>query len=149
MHVRNVRNVRNAHTIFHGVMVDKFPMITRRLDTEERRAVREGNVYVWEERGRNADAPNVSLPPRVVPCSLCTPAQHQKVDRQHPLVRLPRPLKAKSSRSSDVCGSLNKSLLFESYFCFYIEHIFQDTYPKRRRQPFNFRRHSRNIFFAN
>lgn len=87
----HVRNVRNAHTIFHGVMVDKLPMITRRLDTEERRAVREGNVYVWEERGRNADASNVSLPPRVVPCSLCTPAQHQEADQWHPLDRLPHP----------------------------------------------------------
>ena len=54
-----VRNVRDAHTIFHGVMLHKLPMITRRLDTEERRAVRPGNVYVWEERGRNADASNV------------------------------------------------------------------------------------------
>lgn len=36
-------------------------MVTRRLDTEERRAVRPGNVYVWEERGRHTEATGVSI----------------------------------------------------------------------------------------
>lgn len=35
-------------------------MITRRLDTEERRAISSGSVYVWEERGANAEAAGVS-----------------------------------------------------------------------------------------
>ena len=55
-----VRSVHDAHTIFHGVTLDILPMVTRRLDTEERRRVRPGNVYVWEERGRNTEATGVS-----------------------------------------------------------------------------------------
>ncbi|KAJ7656658.1 Gti1/Pac2 family-domain-containing protein [Mycena rosella] len=46
-----VRSPTDAHTIFHGVMLGILPMITRRLDTEERRAIVSGCVYVWEERG--------------------------------------------------------------------------------------------------
>ncbi|KAJ7091973.1 Gti1/Pac2 family-domain-containing protein [Mycena belliarum] len=46
-----VRSPSDAHVIFHGVMLGVLPMITRRLDTEERRAIVSGCVYVWEERG--------------------------------------------------------------------------------------------------
>ena len=56
-----VRSVHDAHIIFHAVYLDVLPMVTRRLDTEERRAVRAGNVYIWEERGRNSEATGVSL----------------------------------------------------------------------------------------
>ena len=31
-------------------------MVARRLDTEERQAISSGCVYVWEERGVNAEA---------------------------------------------------------------------------------------------
>lgn len=55
-----VRSVHDAHIIFHGVMHRILPMVTRRLDTDERRMVRPGNVYVWEERGRSAEATGVS-----------------------------------------------------------------------------------------
>ena len=48
-----VRSVHDAHIIFHGVMHRILPMVTRRLDTDERRMVRPGNVYVWEERSNN------------------------------------------------------------------------------------------------
>lgn len=58
-----IRSVHDAHTIFHAVMLDVLPMVTRRLDTEERRAVRAGNVYVWEERGRHTEATGVSSHP--------------------------------------------------------------------------------------
>ena len=54
-----VRSVRDAHLIFHAVTLGVLPMVTRRLDAEERRAVCAGNVYVWEERGRNAEATGV------------------------------------------------------------------------------------------
>lgn len=57
-----VRSVRDAHIIFHGVYCRLLPIVNRRLDADERRAVRAGNVYVWEERGRNADASSVGPP---------------------------------------------------------------------------------------
>lgn len=54
-----IRSVLDAHLIFHGVMMRILPMVTRRLDTDERRMVRPGNVYVWEERGRHSEATGV------------------------------------------------------------------------------------------
>ncbi|KAJ7162096.1 Gti1/Pac2 family-domain-containing protein [Mycena filopes] len=46
-----VRSPADAHVIFHGVATGLLPMITRRLDTEERRRIQSGCVFVWEERG--------------------------------------------------------------------------------------------------
>ncbi|KAJ7021028.1 Gti1/Pac2 family-domain-containing protein, partial [Mycena alexandri] len=46
-----VRSPQDAHVIFHGVALGILPMITRRLDTEERRTINSGCVFVWEERG--------------------------------------------------------------------------------------------------
>jgi len=46
-----VRTPADAHVIFHAVALRILPMITRRLDTEERRAISSGCVFVWEERG--------------------------------------------------------------------------------------------------
>ncbi|KAJ7212946.1 Gti1/Pac2 family-domain-containing protein, partial [Mycena pura] len=46
-----VRSPADAHVIFHAVRLGRLPMITRRLDTEERRAISSGCVFVWEERG--------------------------------------------------------------------------------------------------
>ncbi|KAJ7451860.1 Gti1/Pac2 family-domain-containing protein [Mycena galericulata] len=46
-----VRSPTDAHVIFHAVSLGILPMITRRLDTEERRAISSGCVFVWEERG--------------------------------------------------------------------------------------------------
>lgn len=34
-------------------------MVGRRLDTEERRNIHSGSVFVWEERGANAEATGV------------------------------------------------------------------------------------------
>lgn len=34
-------------------------MVGRRLDTEERRNISSGSVFVWEERGANAEATGV------------------------------------------------------------------------------------------
>lgn len=48
-----IRSTRDAHQIFLGVARNVLPLITRRLDSEERRAIIPGNVYVWEERGSN------------------------------------------------------------------------------------------------
>ena len=78
--------------MFHAVMTGILPMVTRRLDTEERRAVRAGNVYVWEERGRNAEATGVrlfsSLVHRQSVVLTFSPAGHREVDRRHTLERV-------------------------------------------------------------
>lgn len=54
-----VRTPADAHVIFHAVSLNLLPMVSRRLDTEERRAISSGCVYVWEERGPNAEATGV------------------------------------------------------------------------------------------
>lgn len=56
-----VRSVHDAHILFHAVFLGLLPMVSRRLDSEERRAVRPGNVYVWEERGRNTEATGLGI----------------------------------------------------------------------------------------
>ncbi|KAK7036627.1 hypothetical protein VNI00_011560 [Paramarasmius palmivorus] len=50
-----IRSTRDALQVFYGVATNKLPLITRRLDAEERRAIVPGNVYVWEERGANTE----------------------------------------------------------------------------------------------
>ncbi|EDR01590.1 uncharacterized protein LACBIDRAFT_310627 [Laccaria bicolor S238N-H82] len=54
-----VRSPSNARVIFHGVVLDILPMVTRRLDTEERSLISPGHVYVWEERGPHAELTGV------------------------------------------------------------------------------------------
>ncbi|THH06546.1 hypothetical protein EW145_g4011 [Phellinidium pouzarii] len=56
-----IRSVHDAHVVFHAVYLKILPMVARRLDAEERRAVRAGNVYVWEERGRNSEATGLGI----------------------------------------------------------------------------------------
>lgn len=56
-----IRSTRDAHQIFLGVARNVLPLITRRLDAEERRAIRPGNVYVWEERGNNSEATGLGM----------------------------------------------------------------------------------------
>lgn len=51
-----VRTTQDAQAIFHAVHLQLLPMITRRLDNEERREIRSGCVYVWEERSPNAES---------------------------------------------------------------------------------------------
>jgi hypothetical protein len=54
-----VRSPLDAQTIFHAVSLGILPMVARRLDTEERRDIHSGCVFVWEERGANAEATGV------------------------------------------------------------------------------------------
>lgn len=49
-----IRSTRDAHQVFLGVARNVLPLITRRLDAEERRSIVPGNVYVWEERGNGS-----------------------------------------------------------------------------------------------
>ena len=65
-----IRSTRDALHVFYAVARNVIPLITRRLDAEERRAIVPGNVYVWEERSANSEATglgmerwSVSLPP--------------------------------------------------------------------------------------
>ncbi|KAI0339954.1 hypothetical protein BDW22DRAFT_1408908 [Trametopsis cervina] len=48
-----VRHVHDAQVILHAVAEGKLPMVRRRLDDEERLALRPGHIYVWEERSSN------------------------------------------------------------------------------------------------
>ena len=56
-----VRSVSDALVIFYAVSIGVLPIVSRRLDSEERRCIRSGSVYVWEERGPDAEATGVSL----------------------------------------------------------------------------------------
>ncbi|KAI0320464.1 Gti1/Pac2 family-domain-containing protein [Amylostereum chailletii] len=46
-----IRTARDAEVVFHAVALGLLPMVTRRLDSEERMSLSTGCVYVWEERG--------------------------------------------------------------------------------------------------
>ncbi|KAF8886548.1 Gti1/Pac2 family-domain-containing protein [Infundibulicybe gibba] len=61
--LRNVRirSTRDALHVFNGVAMNLLPLITRRLDAEERRAIVPGNVYVWEERGANTEPTGLGM----------------------------------------------------------------------------------------
>ncbi|TRM60404.1 Gti1/Pac2 family-domain-containing protein [Schizophyllum amplum] len=45
-----IRSTQDALQVFSAVARTILPLITHRLDAEERRAICSGNVYVWEER---------------------------------------------------------------------------------------------------
>lgn len=56
-----IRSTRDALQVFNGVATKRLPLITRRLDAEERRAIIPGNVYVWEERGANTEPTGLGM----------------------------------------------------------------------------------------
>ncbi|KAI0340383.1 hypothetical protein BDW22DRAFT_1313998, partial [Trametopsis cervina] len=56
-----VSSTRDALQIFYAVARRVLPMITRRLDAEERRAIVPGNVYIWEERCANAEVTGLGM----------------------------------------------------------------------------------------
>ncbi len=56
-----IRSVADALVVFYAVSKGIVPIVSRRLDSEERRCIRSGSVYVWEERGPDAEATGVSL----------------------------------------------------------------------------------------
>ncbi|KAH8107772.1 hypothetical protein BXZ70DRAFT_912542 [Cristinia sonorae] len=49
----HIRTVADANRVLHAVKRGIRPMVTRRLDDDERLALRSGCVYVWEERSNN------------------------------------------------------------------------------------------------
>ncbi|KAF5318656.1 hypothetical protein D9619_010698 [Psilocybe cf. subviscida] len=56
-----IRSTRDALQVFYGVAMHTLPLITRRLDAEERRNIAAGNVYVWEERGANTEPTGLGM----------------------------------------------------------------------------------------
>lgn len=56
-----IRSTRDAIQVFYAVARNVIPLITRRLDAEERRAIVPGNVYVWEERSANSEATGLGM----------------------------------------------------------------------------------------
>ncbi|ESK90884.1 hypothetical protein Moror_16470 [Moniliophthora roreri MCA 2997] len=56
-----IRSPSDARVIFHAVFLDVLPMVTRRLDSEERSLITPGSVYVWEERGPQAEITGVGI----------------------------------------------------------------------------------------
>jgi hypothetical protein len=56
-----IRSPSDVRVVFHAVLLDILPMVTRRLDSEERGLIVPGSVYVWEERGVHAEITGVSF----------------------------------------------------------------------------------------
>ena len=86
-----IRSTRDALQVFHGVATHQLPLITRRLDAEERRNIVPGNVYVWsvftstdmdwilemlillsvrEERGANTEPTGLGMERWCAKCSI-------------------------------------------------------------------------------
>ncbi|TCD67873.1 hypothetical protein EIP91_011871 [Steccherinum ochraceum] len=49
----HIRTIADANRVLHAVRLKLRPMVTRRLDDDERLALCSGCVYVWEERSNN------------------------------------------------------------------------------------------------
>ncbi|KAK7046651.1 Gti1/Pac2 family-domain-containing protein [Favolaschia claudopus] len=60
--LRNVRirSTRDAIAVFHAVARNTLPLITRRLDAEERLCISAGTVFVWEENA-NSEATGLGM----------------------------------------------------------------------------------------
>ncbi|KIJ11807.1 hypothetical protein PAXINDRAFT_40599, partial [Paxillus involutus ATCC 200175] len=56
-----IRSTRDAHKIFFAVQHHMLPMITRRLDADERLALCSGCVYAWEERGPHTEITGLGI----------------------------------------------------------------------------------------
>ncbi|KAJ7145325.1 Gti1/Pac2 family-domain-containing protein [Mycena crocata] len=55
-----IRSTRDAIAVFHGVARNILPLITRRLDAEERLCISAGTVFVWEENA-NSEATGLGM----------------------------------------------------------------------------------------
>ncbi|KAJ7049719.1 Gti1/Pac2 family-domain-containing protein [Mycena amicta] len=56
-----IRSPADVRVVFHAVLLDILPMVTRRLDSEERGLIVPGSIYVWEERGATAELTGVGI----------------------------------------------------------------------------------------
>jgi hypothetical protein len=57
-----IRSPSDVRIVFHAVLLNILPMVTRRLDSEERGLIAPGSVYVWEERGAHTEITGVRRP---------------------------------------------------------------------------------------
>ncbi|TBU31630.1 Gti1/Pac2 family-domain-containing protein [Dichomitus squalens] len=57
----HIRSAADAHKLFYAVQLGLLPKIEKRLDANERAALRPGDVYVWEEKGPSTDTFSVSM----------------------------------------------------------------------------------------
>ncbi|KAJ7782364.1 hypothetical protein DFH07DRAFT_321464 [Mycena maculata] len=56
-----IRSVEDAHRIFYAVRKGILRMVTRRLDADERNALKTGCVYAWEERSPNSEITGLGI----------------------------------------------------------------------------------------
>jgi Gti1/Pac2 family transcription factor len=56
-----LRTVNDALKVFHAVAQGHLPMIVRRLDFEERKGIKSGNIYVWEERNASTSRTGLGI----------------------------------------------------------------------------------------
>ena len=56
-----IRSTADAHKIFGSIQQGLLHMVTRRLDSEERLALRSGCVYAWEERGPHSEITGLGI----------------------------------------------------------------------------------------
>ncbi|KAF9050054.1 hypothetical protein BJ165DRAFT_1525344 [Panaeolus papilionaceus] len=56
-----VQKIEEARIIFHAVYLGLLNMVARRLDTEERRHIQPGCIYVWEERGQGPETTGLGI----------------------------------------------------------------------------------------
>lgn len=56
-----IRSTSDAHKIFGAVQQGLLQMVTRRLDAEERLALRSGCIYAWEERGPHSEITGLGI----------------------------------------------------------------------------------------
>ncbi|KAI0293969.1 Gti1/Pac2 family-domain-containing protein [Russula brevipes] len=50
LHNARIRTAQDALQVFFAVARNVLTLLTRRLDADERKAIRSGNVYIWEDR---------------------------------------------------------------------------------------------------
>ncbi|EMD33706.1 hypothetical protein CERSUDRAFT_87035 [Gelatoporia subvermispora B] len=56
-----IRTIEDAHKLFYAVELGQLPKIEKRLNAQERAALRPGDAFVWEEKAPSTDAFNVSI----------------------------------------------------------------------------------------
>lgn len=56
-----IRSTGDAHKIFGSIKQGLLHMVTRRLDAEERLALKSGCVYAWEERGPHSEITGLGI----------------------------------------------------------------------------------------
>ncbi|KAJ7354643.1 hypothetical protein DFH08DRAFT_855613 [Mycena albidolilacea] len=56
-----IRSVEDAHKIFFAIRRGVLRMVSRRLDLDERAALKTGCVYAWEERSPNSEITGIGI----------------------------------------------------------------------------------------